>query len=99
MADTIGDLIDKLSIANIKLWHIEDERREYCEDKSADPAIGKKYLNKVSNVNKERNSLIDQINASLRVLIDKAANNDSSFRLTAEELLGTGKNKFYSKEK
>jgi hypothetical protein len=27
MADTVGDMIDKLTIANIRLWHIEDERR------------------------------------------------------------------------
>jgi len=33
----------------------------------------------------------------LRVLIDKAASQDSTFNLTADELLGTGKNKFYKK--
>ena len=30
MADTIGDLIDKLTISNIRLWMLEDERRSYC---------------------------------------------------------------------
>ena len=98
MADTIGDLIDKLTISNIRLWHVEDERRVYCADDSSDPDQGKKYLDMVSKVNKERNSLIDQINASLGVLIDKAANKDSSLMLSAEELLGTGKNKFYKNE-
>lgn len=53
---------------------------------------------KIAANNKERNSLIDQINASLRVLIDKAAAKESTFELTAEELLGTGKNKFYKTE-
>jgi hypothetical protein len=98
MADTIGDMIDKLTIANIRLWHIEDERREFCdkEDKDLEEAV--KYLDMVSKVNKERNSLIDQINASLAVLIDKASNRDSSLELTSEEILGTGKNKFYKKE-
>lgn len=115
MSDTIGDMIDKLTIANIRLWHIEDERREFCANREAqdqctsehaeqeckklDGEIAKKYLNMISTVNKERNSLIDQINASLRVLIDKIAKKNSSFSLTAEELLGTGKNKFYKEEK
>ena len=30
MSDTIGDMIDKLTIANIRLWMLEDARREYC---------------------------------------------------------------------
>jgi hypothetical protein len=99
MSDTIGDLIDKLSIANIRLWHIEDERREFVsrdDEKSLEQA--ESFLNKVSLVNRERNDLIDQINAALRVLIDKAADKDSKLELTAEDLLGTGKNKFYKSE-
>ena len=99
MADTIGDMIDKLTIANIRLWHIEDERRSYCSGNNHDESKAREYLNMVSNVNKERNSLTDQINAAIGVLIDKAAHKDSSFSLTAEELLGTGKNKFYKKTK
>ena len=107
MADTIGDMIDKLIIANVKLWHIEDERREFCtrldlydtDNSIRDAEKAKEYLNLIALINKERNSLIDQINASLRVLIDKVANKDSSFSLTAEDLLGTGKNKFYKEEK
>jgi len=96
MADTIGDLIDKLTIVNLRCWHLlAVEGEENIKNKEED----KKYSDMVANVNKERNSLIDQINASLRVLIDKASNQDSTFNLTAEELLGTGKNKFYKKEK
>ena len=30
MADTIGDLIDKLTISNVRLWMLEDERRVFC---------------------------------------------------------------------
>ena len=86
MADTIGDLIDKLTIANIRLWNLEDARREYCAaEVSESEPLAKEFLTKVSLTNKERNSLIDQINASIHVLIDKAANNDSSFKLTSEE--------------
>ena len=99
MADTIGDLIDKLTIANCRLWHVEDARREFSsknDDKSLEKA--ENLLNQVSKVNKERNSLIYQINAGLGVLLDTAAGNDSSLQLTFEELLGTGKNKFYKTE-
>jgi len=93
MADTIGDLIDKLTIANIKLWHIEYERREFVEIEEKEQTKGKavKFLNMISDVNKERNALIDQINMALRVLFDDS----NEFKLNVEELLGTGKNKFY----
>jgi hypothetical protein len=92
MADTIGDLIDKLTIANIKLWHIEDERREFVEIEEKEQTKGKavKFLNMISDVNKERNSLIDQINMAFRTL-----SNNEEFKLNSEHLLGTGKNKFY----
>jgi hypothetical protein len=108
MADTIGDLIDKLSIANIRLWHIEDDRRVFSQ-MSEDYDVtkneletmtrrGKELLDMVAKVNKERNSLIDQINASLAVLIDSKNGKNSTVQLTVEELLGTGKNKFYKTE-
>ena len=99
MADTIGDLIDKLTIANCRLWHIEDARREFSaseDDKSLEKA--EDLLTQVSKVNKERNSLIDQINASLRVLLAKAADKESNLQLTFDEILGTGTNKFYKTE-
>mgnify|MGYP005832379425 CR=1 FL=1 len=99
MADTIGDLIDKLTIANLRLWMLEDNRREFCntsQSKTEDEI--KTFLNKISETNKERNSLIDQINRALKVLIDKAANKESTLSVTADELLGTGKNKFYKME-
>jgi len=99
MADTLGDLIDKLTIANIRLWNLEDKRRDYCNsDESRTELDIKEFLKKISSTNKERNSLIDQINSGMRVLIDSSIEKDSTFSLTAEELLGSGKNKFYSGE-
>lgn len=78
---------------------LEDERRLYCNtDESKSEEELKVFLNKVSATNRERNTLIDQINASFRVLIDKSINKDSTIELTADELLGTGKNKFYKTE-
>ena len=99
MADTIGDLVDKLTISNIRLWMLEDERRLYCNtDTTKTEDEIKTFLNKVSATNKERNTLIDQINAGLGVLIDKSNDKDSTMQITADELLGTGKNKFYKTE-
>ena len=37
MADTIGDLIDKLTISNIRLWNLEDSRRNYCSSDTSKP--------------------------------------------------------------
>ena len=97
--DTVGDMIDKLTIANIRLWMLEDERRAYTEtDESRSEEDLKEFLRKISRTNRERNSLIDQINSSLAVLVDRAANQDTTLEITSEELLGTGKNKFYRKE-
>ena len=91
--------MDKLTIANIRLWNLEDQRRDFHNgviDISKDKMS--ELLSKVSSTNRERNNLIDQVNASLRVLVDKAAGRDTTLSLSAEDLLGTGKNKFYSGE-
>lgn len=98
MADTFGDLIDKLTIANIRLWHLEDERRLYCattDNKTQEIDV---LLKKVSLTNRERNDLIDQINAGIAVLVDSKEGKNSTMVLTAEVLLGHGKNKFYKQE-
>lgn len=99
MADTIGDMVDKLTIANIRLWMLEDTRREYCNtSKSLTEEEIKEFLNKISETNRERNNLIDQINCAFKVLIDAKSGLYSEMTLTADDLLGTGKNKFYKTE-
>jgi len=56
--ETLGSLIDKLTIANTRLWHLEDERRNRSlPDKDRLAAC-----DKVSIVNRQRNDLIDEIN-------------------------------------
>lgn len=99
MADTLGDLIDKLSIANIRLWMLEDQRRIFCNSDSlkSEKEI-KEFLKKVSSTNKERNILIDQINAYFRVIYDNSNNKSSTIQITIDEILGSGKNKFYKTE-
>jgi len=98
MAETLGDVVERLCVASIRLWNLEDTRRERANAEDLTVEEARTLLNKVSKVNKERNSLIDQFNAGMRVLVDKAVNKDTTFELTAEELLGTGKNKHYKGE-
>ena len=57
MAETLGSLIDKLTIANIRLWQLEDMRR----DKILPDKERLKAADKVSVVNSQRNCLIDEI--------------------------------------
>jgi hypothetical protein len=57
MAETLGSLIDKLTIANVRLWHLEDIRR----DRSLPDKERLAAADKIAVVNSERNSLIDEI--------------------------------------
>lgn len=99
MADTIGDMIDKLTIANIRIWHLEDEKRKLTNAiKDVDLNNLKIITEKVSKTNRERNDLIDQINSGLRVLMDKVNDKESNFIINADSLLGNNKNKFYKGE-
>ncbi len=64
--ETFGDLIDKLSICNIRLWHLEEIKNnlDLPDSQIADAA------RKISIVNKQRNMLIDEINRYLQRIID-----------------------------
>ncbi len=57
MAETLGSLIDKLSVANIRLWHLEDQRR----DRGLPDQERLAAADAVSVVNGQRNSLLDEI--------------------------------------
>jgi len=61
MAETLGTLIDKLTIANIRLWHLEDIRRDLAlPDKERLQAA-----DKIAIVNSMRNDLMDEIDEYL----------------------------------
>lgn len=61
MAETLGSLVDKLTVANIRLWHLEDVRRDRkLSDKNRLAAA-----DMISVVNQERNDLIDEIDEFL----------------------------------
>jgi len=61
MAETLGSLVDKLTIANIRLWHLEDLRR----DLSLPDARRLEAADKIAIVNGERNDLMDEIDEYL----------------------------------
>jgi hypothetical protein len=61
MAETLGSLVDKLTIANIRLWHLEDLRR----DLSLPDARRLQAADKIAVVNGERNDLMDEIDEYL----------------------------------
>ena len=61
MAETLGSLIDKLTIANIRLWHLEDVRR----DRSLPGKDRLAAADAISEVNAQRNDLMDEIDEFL----------------------------------
>ena len=93
MAESIGELIDKLTIANVKIWHIEEARRG-LSDGSEEIAVD--LHRKLSFQNEHRNELIAQINAAFRVLFDATKGVDSHLAISAEDLLGGKEVKYYT---
>ena len=55
--DTLGSLIDKLTIMNLKLWHQEDIKH----DPDADDKTVANAARKIAILNKQRNDLIEEI--------------------------------------
>lgn len=63
--ETIGNLIDKLTVVNIRIWMAEDIKRDY---KATDSQIAN--ATRITNVaNKQRNDLIQEIDELLNSLV------------------------------
>lgn len=63
--DTIGGLIDKLSIINIKIWMAEDIKRN---KEASDVEIAK--ATKITNIaNQQRNDLIQEIDEKINHMV------------------------------
>lgn len=69
MAETLGSLVDKLSVANIRLWHLEDRRR----NKNFPDPQRLAAADAVSLVNKQRNDLMDEIDLYLKAALEGGA--------------------------
>jgi len=55
--DTLGSLIDKLSVVNLKIWH--QEELAHAPDASDEVVAGAKR--KINVLNNQRNDLIEEI--------------------------------------
>jgi len=63
--ETIGNLIDKLTVVNIRIWMCEDVKRD---SSASDAEIAK--ATKVTNIaNQQRNDLIQEIDEHINKLI------------------------------
>ncbi len=65
MADTLGNLIDKLSIVNIRIWMLEDIKRNSDDD--SEIANATRHTN---ILNQQRTDLIQEIDELILGLVD-----------------------------
>jgi hypothetical protein len=83
--DTIGSLIDKLTVVNIRIWMAEDVKRdkEASDKKIADAT-------RVTNIaNQQRNDLIQEIDEKLNKLLETGS---------TQKLYKQGDTKLYGKK-
>lgn len=84
--ETIGNLIDKLTIVNIRIWMAEDIKRD-------SEASNEKIANatKLTNIaNSQRNDLIQEIDESLNKMVQTGE---------LQKLYKQGSTKMYGKDK
>jgi hypothetical protein len=86
MADTIGNLIDKLTVTNIRIWFAEDvKRKSGATDKEIADAC------RITNVaNSYRNDLIQEIDEAINHIVDTGE---------LQKLYKQGSTKMYGRKK
>lgn len=73
MTDTIANLIDKLTIANMKIWKMEDEKRN--EDVLNNHQKLRKNVVTTNYLNTERNNLMAEIDDKIANVIENYVKN------------------------
>ena len=63
--NTIGSFIDQISIVNLRIWMLEDIKRNSTDDKEIADATRKTNI-----LNQQRNDLIQEIDEMILGLID-----------------------------
>lgn len=71
MEITIGNLVDQLSIVNIRIWMLEDAKRDI---KASDKEVAE-ATRKTNVLNTHRNNLIEAIDAGLNKMVGADSSN------------------------
>jgi len=78
MADTVGSLIDKVTVVNLKMWHNQEilyeirrmDEEEFVEKYGNDLKQVHRTIKICCDMNVLRNQLIDEINSRLAKLVE-----------------------------
>lgn len=82
--NTIGNLIDQLTIVNMKIWACEDMKRDADDDKTVANATRKTNI-----LNPQRNDLIAEIDEKLNHMVKTGE---------LQKLYGQGETKIYGRK-
>lgn len=85
MADTLGNLIDKLSIVNLRIWMLEDIKRNSTIDSEIANATRKTNI-----LNQQRNDLIQEIDNLVLGLTD-GTKTMKTYQQGSTKIYGSGK--------